>query len=187
MKYNISEEKIVFDDHYKIVKAKITYDTFRGKKITANRLAFERGDSVAVLLLEKESQSVLLTQQFRYPGCKAHNPWLCEIPAGSIDKNESPENCAEREVMEELGYKINQPKLINTFYSSPGASTERIFLFYSEISEKDKVGIGGGNAGEKEDIRLLKIPVSEIPSEILKIKDAKTIVALQWYLIQQKK
>ena len=86
--------------------------------------------------------------------------------------------------MEELGYNINNPKLISTFYTSPGASTERIFLFFAEVSENDKTGIGGGNNGENEDIQLVKIPVSEIPSKILKLKDAKTILALQWYLLE---
>ncbi|SRX74906.1 NUDIX domain-containing protein [Aequorivita antarctica] len=184
MKYTINEEKIVFDDHYKIVKAKVTYDTFNGKQITTKRLAFERGDSVAILLLEKETQSILLTKQFRYPSCKNNEGWLTEIPAGSMEENEKPEECITREVMEELGYKTNHPKLISTFYTSPGASTERIFLFYAEVSLTDKTGKGGGNDAENEDIQLVKIPVSEIASKILKLKDAKTILALQWFLLE---
>jgi ADP-ribose pyrophosphatase len=184
MKYSIYEEKKVFNDHYKIVQAKVTYDTFNGKQITARRLAFERGDSVAILILEKETKSVLLTNQFRYPSCKNNNGWLLEIPAGSIEENEEPEKCVTREVMEELGYRINNPKLISTFYASPGASTERIYLFFTEVSQHDKTGKGGGNVSENEDIQLVKIPVSDIPSEILKLKDAKTILALQWYLLK---
>jgi ADP-ribose pyrophosphatase len=139
MKYSIYEEKIVFNDHYKIKKAKVTYDTFNGKQISAKRLAFERGDSVAVLIFEKETKSVLLTNQFRYPSCKNNNGWLLEIPAGSIEENESPEDCINREVMEELGYKISNPKLINTFYTSPGASTERIFLFLLKFHKPIKL------------------------------------------------
>jgi len=184
MKYSICEEKIVFNDHYKIKKAKVTYDTFNGKQITAKRLAFERGDSVAILIFEKETKSVLLTNQFRYPSCKNNNGWLLEIPAGSIEGNEEPEECVTREVMEEVGYKINNPKLISTFYTSPGASTERIYLFFTEVSQNDKTGKGCGSEGENEDIQLVKIPVSEIASKILKLKDAKTILALQWYLLE---
>ncbi|MDC8000790.1 NUDIX hydrolase [Aequorivita todarodis] len=183
MKYSICEENIVFNDHYKIVKAKVTYDTFNGKQITAKRLAFERGDSVAILILEKDSDSLLLTNQFRYPSCKNNNGWLLEIPAGSIEENEDPEECIAREVMEELGYRIKNPKSISTFYTSPGASTERIFLFFAEVMQNDKTGKGGGNENEKEDIQLVKIPVSEIASKILELKDAKTILALQWFLL----
>lgn len=183
MNYSVSEEKIVFNDHYKMVKAKVTYDTFGRKQITATRLAFERGDSVAILLLENDSDSILLTNQFRYPSCKNDDGWLLEIPAGSVEENEKPEDCIKREVMEELGYKIKTAKLLTTFYTSPGASTERVFLFFSEVSKNDKIAKGGGNESENEDIQLLKIPISEIGSKISEIKDAKTILALQWFLL----
>lgn len=183
MKYKINNEKIVFDDHYKVVKAQVTYETFKGEEISTKRFAFERGDSVAILLLERESQSILLTNQFRYPSCKHNLGWLLEIPAGSLEVNESPKDCIIREVMEELGYKINGPKLINTFYVSPGACTERIFLFYAEVSQKDKTEKGGGNEGENEDIQTVKLPISEISEKLSEFSDAKTILALQWFLL----
>lgn len=185
MKYAINDEKVVFNDHYKMVKATVTYDTFDGNIITANRLAFERGDSVAILLVEKETKNVLLTNQFRYPSCKHNEGWLLEIPAGSLEENENPEACVIREVMEELGYKISNPEHISTFYASPGAGTERMFLFFSEVSIKDKIEKGGGVDDENEDIQLVKIPINEIQSKILELKDAKTILALQWYLLKQ--
>ena len=75
--------------------------------------------------------------------------------------------------------------MINTFYTSPGASTERIFLFYAEVSENDQIEKGGGNSEEDEDIQLVKIPTSEIASKIPEMKDAKTILALQWYLLHK--
>ncbi|QQX76988.1 MULTISPECIES: NUDIX domain-containing protein [Aequorivita] len=184
MEYSIKNERTVFDDHYKMVKAEVIYDTFDGNKINTERLAFERGDSVAILIYEKETKSILATNQFRYPTCKHTEGWLLEIPAGSLEENEKPDDCIQREVMEELGYKLTSINLIYTFYTSPGASTERIFLYYSEISIKDKIEKGGGNSQENEDIQLVKIPVSEIPSKIMEVKDAKTILALQWYVLK---
>lgn len=185
MKYSILNEKIIFHDHYKVIEAEVAYDTFDGKKIETRRLAFERGDSVAIILSEKESQSILLTKQFRYPTCKHNGGWLIEIPAGSMDENESPEECIMREVMEEMGYTIHSPLLLNVFYTSPGASTERIFLFYSEVSSNDKKKKGGGNESENEDIETVKIKISEIKEKISEIKDAKTILALQWFLLNK--
>lgn len=185
MKYSIKNEKVVFDNHYKMIQAEVTFDTFDGNEITAKRLAFERGDSVAILLIEKETQSILLTNQFRYPGCKHKDAWLLEIPAGSLEENEPPEDCIIRETKEELGYIIENPEHLHTFYTSPGASTERMFLFYSEVSQKAKTENGGGAPEEKEDIQLVKIPIAEIASKILEIKDAKTIFALQWYLLRR--
>ncbi|SRX54140.1 GDP-mannose pyrophosphatase NudK [Aequorivita sp. CIP111184] len=87
--------------------------------------------------------------------------------------------------MEELGYKIEKPKLITVFYTSPGGSTERIFLFFSEVSKTDKIKKGGGNDHENEDIQLVKIPVSDLLSKIMEIKDAKTILAMQWFLLNR--
>lgn len=185
MKYSISDEKVVFNDHYKVVKAQVAYETFNGNQINTKRLAFERGDSVAIVIFEKETQSILLTNQFRYPSCKHNEGWLLEIPAGSMEENESPEECVTREVMEELGYKIDKTKLINTFYTSPGASTERIFLFSAEVSQNDKTEKGGGNDDENEDIQMVKIPISELSTKILELKDAKTILGLQWFLLSQ--
>ena len=183
MKYSISNEKVVFNDHYKMVKAQVSYNTFNGNEINTKRLAFERGDSVAIILREKETNSILLTNQFRYPTCKHNEGWLLEIPAGSLEENERPEDCIIREVMEELGYRIESPKLVSTFYTSPGASTERIFFFFAEVSQEDKIEKGGGQKNENEDIQMVKIPVSEILEKILKVKDAKTILALQWFLL----
>lgn len=186
MKYSIDDEKIVFDDHFKMLQAKVSYDTFRGGQIKTRRLAFERGDSVAIILFEVETQSILLTNQFRYPSCKHNKGWLIEIPAGSIDENEEPSECIVREIMEELGYEIGNPTHIDTFYTSPGSSTERMFLFYKEVSEKDKTNAGGGNPGENEDIQLVKIPISELSERISEFSDAKTIVGLQWFLLNKK-
>ena len=183
MKYSINNERIVFGDHYKIVKAQVTYDTFKGSEISTERLAFERGDSVAILLLEKETQSILLTNQFRYPTCKHNEGWLLEIPAGSLEKDEEPKDCITREAMEELGYKLSAPQLIHTFYTSPGGSTERIFLFFAKVSQRDKIEKGGGLDSENEDIQMVKFPVSEIKQRLSELKDAKTILAMQWFLL----
>ncbi len=184
MKYSIQEEKTVFEDHYKIIEAKVTYETFDEKEINTRRLKFERGDSAAILLIEKETNSILLTNQFRYPTCKNDGGWLEEIPAGSVEDTEDPKDCIVREVLEELGYKITKPQHIHTFYTSPGAASERIFLYYKEVSIKDKIEKGGGSKSEKEDIELIKTPISEIKKKLFDIKDAKTILALQWFLLE---
>src|SRR5690554_2366018 len=152
MKYSIQNERIVFDDHYKVVKASVTYETFQNEEITANRLAFERGDSVAIILFEKESNTILLTNQFRYPTCKHNNGWLLEIPAGSLEEHENPSECIIREVMEELGYKIASPQLLHTSYPSPEAVTGGFFFFYAAVSQKEKIGMAAGNEGEREEI-----------------------------------
>jgi len=185
MKYSIKNKQTVFDDHYKMTKAEVTYETFSGGIINTKRLAFERGNSVAILLVEKDTNSVLLTKQFRYPTCKNNDGWILEIPAGSLEENENPKECIEREVMEELGYSIKDPKLITEFYTSPGASTEKISLFYAEVTSKQKTGNGGGMKNEHEDIQLVKVPIHELDEKISEIKDAKTLIAFQFLKLRK--
>ncbi|HBY70060.1 MAG: ADP-ribose pyrophosphatase [Flavobacteriaceae bacterium] len=186
MKYSIENERVVFNDHYKILKAQTTYDTFNGETIKAKRLAFHRGDSVAVVLYEKDTDSILLTKQFRYPTTQHNEGWILEIPAGSLEKNENPSKCVEREVLEELGYQIKKSQLLSQFYTSPGGSTEKLSLFYAEVSSEDKIEKGGGVESEDEDIQLIKVPVKELGVYLLeKIIDAKTIIGLQWFLFQR--
>lgn len=186
MKYSLKNQRIVFDDHYKILKAETAYDTFSGSTIKTERLAFHRGDSVGIVLFEKDTQSILLTKQFRYPTTQHNEGWILEIPAGSLEENENSATCVKREVLEELGYKINDVTLISEFYTSPGGSTERLYLFYAEVLSNDKTSEGGGVADEHEDIQLIKIPISEIPQILSeKIIDAKSIIGLQWFLFQK--
>ena len=93
-------------------------------------------------------------------------------------------DCVTREAMEELGYNISAPQFIHAFYTSPGGSTERIFLYYAEVSQSDKVQKGGGLESENEDIQMVKIPVSELKNRLSEFKDAKTILAMQWFLLK---
>ena len=183
MEYKINKEETVYSDHYKMLKANVTYDTFSGSAITTNRYAFYRGDSVAILLYEKDTESVVLTKQFRYPTTQHDQGWMYEIPAGSMEKNECPLTCVTRETEEEVGYEIFQPQQIFNFYVSPGGASERCYLFYAEVMAKNKTSTGGGLETEKEDIKLIKLPVSEIETWLSeKIIDAKTIITLQWFL-----
>lgn len=185
MKYSITSEKTVFDNHYKIIEASVSYDSFQGKSITATRFAFERGDSVAILLYEKDTASFLLTKQFRYPTTKHHKGWILELPAGSLKPNESPEACIIREVEEELGYEIQNAEHLYTFYTSPGGATERMFLFYAETSKEEKTKQGGGLESEKEDIQTVRIPATSLKENLKNFEDAKTILAFQWYLLNK--
>ena len=101
MKHKIQKEEKVFDDFLKIYKAEVTHESFNtDQEITATRLALDRGNAIAVLLYEKDTDSFLFIRQFRYPSARHGQPWTLEIPAGSIDQNESTKEAAIREVKE---------------------------------------------------------------------------------------
>lgn len=187
MKYKILEEDTIFDNHFKIKKAKIEHDSFNSKTIEVNRLSFERGDSVSILIYEKDTNSLLFTNQFRYPTIKETSGWLIELTAGSIENNENPQYRILKEVEEEIGYKMNHIEFINSFFVSPGSSSERIFLYYSEVHSTDKVYEGGGLKSEKEDIQLVKIDLKEVVKQYENnaFRDAKTIIGIQWFLLNK--
>jgi ADP-ribose pyrophosphatase len=100
-----------------------------------------------------------------------------------VDHGEAPEETARRETEEETGLKITAFEHIATFYLSPGGSSERIFLYYSEVSgEQAKYKSTGGLLREGEDIKVVEVSVAEATAKIQsgEIMDAKTIVGIYW-------
>ncbi|BDD00971.1 NUDIX hydrolase [Persicobacter psychrovividus] len=186
MKYKILAEKPVFDQFFKINKATIEHDQFDGSKVTIERLCFERGDAVAVVIYEQDTDSLLFTNQFRYPSTKEGDGWVLELTAGMLEGEEDAAMRVKKEVEEEIGYRLNSPKFISSFFVSPGGTSERIFLYYAEVSSTDKLYEGGGLKAEKEDIQLVKIKRQEVKQLLQnnQIRDAKTIIGLQWFLMR---
>ncbi|MFC5194768.1 NUDIX domain-containing protein [Bizionia hallyeonensis] len=184
MTYRLLHEELVFDSFFKIKKAKINHDTFNSKTIEVERYCFERGDSVAIVIYEKDTDCLLFTKQFRYPSIKEGDGWILELTAGSIEADENPEQRVKMEVEEEIGYQLNGLDFISSFFVSPGGSSERIFLFYTEVNSSDNIFKGGGLITEKEDIQLVKMPVQEVRKHIKtnQFCDAKTIIGIQWFM-----
>ena len=188
MKYEILKEEIIFDNFFKIKKAKIKHELFDSNTIEVDRLCFERGDSVAILIYEKDTDSLLFTNQFRYPTTKEKNGWILELTAGTIEsKEDDATERAIKEVEEEIGYKIGDIEFINSFFVSPGGTSERIFLYYSEVDSTNKVFEGGGMKYENEDIQLVKTKKNEVIDHLKnnQIRDAKTLIGIQWFLLNK--
>jgi len=187
MKYEIINEKIVFDNFFKIKKAKIKHELFGSSSITIERFCFERGDSVAIVIYEKDTDSFLFTNQFRYPTIKEKNGWILELVAGSLELEEDAGKRVKMEVEEEIGYKVHEVEFIKSFFVSPGGTSERILLFYSEVESKNKVFEGGGSKYENEDIQLVKIKMNDVKEWLRKnqFRDAKTIIGLQWFFLNR--
>jgi ADP-ribose pyrophosphatase len=187
MNYTIETEDLVFDDFLKVHKATVNHDRFDHGEMRVKRLALDRGDSIAVLIKELDTESFIFTKQFRYPSSRRSQPWMLEIPAGAVDQDEHPEAAARRETQEETGYNIDSLEKITTYFPSPGMASEQITLFYAEVNSKDKIEKGGGSAQENEDIAIIKIPAREIRA---KLKDgffnnSISIISLQWYLLNK--
>jgi ADP-ribose pyrophosphatase len=180
----IQSKNRIFNDFFKIDEAYLSYERFDGRMSpVVRRLNFERGDSVAALIFNPETQKIILVNQFKYPSCDKGSGWITETIAGMVDKNETPEAAIRREVLEETGYNVEKLKHISTFYVSPGGSSERIVLFYVEVSGVGKVEQGGGVEMEQEDIMTVELTVEEAQKQIEngEIADAKTIIGIMWF------
>ena len=149
-----------------------------------SRESYDRGNGTSILLYNKEKGTVILTKQFRMPAYanNKNDGMSIEVCAGALDKDEAPEACIIREVEEEVGYRIKKVTKVLEAYMSPGAVTEKMYMFIAEYSDEMKVNSGGGVDTEDEDIEVLEIPFQEAITMMqgFEIKDAKTIMLLQY-------
>jgi len=181
---DILGKKLVYDGFFKVEEARVRYEKYDGSlSDEVRRLSFERGDAVAVLVFNGDSGEVILVEQFRYPTYASGGGWITEVVAGILEEGEEPEKTARREVEEEIGYRVTALEKVSVFYLSPGGSSERIYLYYAEVSDRDRVSAGGGVAGEHEDIRLRCFSTQALDAAVAlgEINDAKTLLALLWF------
>src|SRR5690349_3509197 len=80
--------------------------------------------SVAVLAIDDEGR-IPLVRQYRYPVDDA----LWELPAGRLDPGESPEEAAQRELQEEIGFRAVSLDKIAFFFTTPGFCDEAMHVF----------------------------------------------------------
>jgi len=193
----IRSQKRLFDDFFKIDEYIVSYERYDGNmSADQRRLNFERGDAVAVLLFNVDTRSVVLVQQFKLPtliGRRREDPaiqdgWITETMAGMIGSNETAEDAAIRETLEETGYEIDSPELVCKFLSSPGGTSERIFLYYAEVSDSRRPGWKGtsdddasGGIGD-ENIKVFEVSVNDLFDQLAKgqIDDPKLAIAAYW-------
>jgi GDP-mannose pyrophosphatase NudK len=178
----ILETKILSDNWYTLKK--VTFEIeHKGSVLTQNREAYDRGNGATILLYNRDTQSVVLTRQFRMPTFINGNNsgYLIEACAGLLD-TDNAEDCIRRETEEETGFKVTHVEKIFEAYMSPGSVTEILYFFVAEYTKEMKVADGGGLSEEEENIEVLEMPFSEATAMIKtgEIKDAKTIMLLQY-------
>lgn len=179
----ILKRELCFSGFYRLERLTLRHRLFRGGLTNElQRELFVRHDAVCVLPYDPVHDTVVLNEQFRVGVVdKTDNPWLLEMVAGLIDKDEVPEAVAHREALEEAGLSLTALWPVMEYFPSPGGSSERIHLF---IGRCDSQGVGGvyGLEEEDEDIRVQVWPLNQALEALAqgKICNAATIIALQW-------
>jgi ADP-ribose pyrophosphatase len=191
-KVTVHSTRIVYKGRYTIEEAEFSFDRASGpgRIEHAKREVFERGDSAAALLHDTARDVVILTEQFRYPAFKKGPGYLLEAAAGSIEENEDPADCIKRELMEETGYRATTLTRIGAFYVSPGASSERVFLYYAPVGPEDLVDPSAtGHAAEKEEVKRVEFDREAFLEKLEygDFQDAKIMIAGLWLKTQPRK
>ena len=167
IKKRIYDGKIVQLDTYNL--------TIEGRKV---RREIIKHPGAAAILAFDEKGKVILVRQHRFP-----LGYILEIPAGTLEKGESPKRCALREIQEETGYKAKKMTHLITYYPSVGYNTEEIHCFVaSGLTEVKK---------KLDTDEFITVKKMELPRLIKMIKsgkiiDSKTICAVMVYAAKKK-
>ena len=129
----------------------------------------------AVGMLARDDEYVWLTRQ---PRETAGMIASLEVPAGKLDvPGEDPLACAQRELAEEIGKTAATWRELKSFYTSPGFSDERVWLFEAtDLSASD----GGAQPDEDERIEIVPWPLDRLDEALAECEDSKTLIALLW-------
>ncbi|WP_047464795.1 NUDIX domain-containing protein [Rhizobium rhizogenes] len=181
-KVEIVSEKTLSDGWTRVSSYDIDYTDSKGETHRLQREIYHRKPAACILLYDPKRETVVLVRQFRLPAHLAGFPaWIIEVPAGLLD-GDDPEEAIRREAMEETGYRIRDVRFLFKIFPSPGSVPEVIHHFAAVIDASDRIGDGGGLAGEHEDIEVLEVKLSDALAmiEAGEIYDGKTVISLQW-------
>lgn len=125
----------------------------------------------AVVIIPVDASQIWFIRQYRH----AAGEIILEIPAGLLEDTESPENCARREIREEIGMSASRIQKLGEFFLAPGYSSEYIYVYLASDLHPDPLP-----GDEDEFIRVEKIGIEQAiaMAEGGDIRDAKTLAAI---------
>lgn len=134
------------------------------------REVVEHAGAVAVVPVTDKNE-IIMVRQYRYPAGRV----LLEVPAGKLEKGEDPALCAERELREETGFEAGEMSLIFSFYTTPGFTDEKLYLYLA----RGLVQLGS-QPDEDEFINIDCIPLEKALEMVDsgEVEDAKSIIGV---------
>ncbi len=118
-----------------------------------------------------QNGNIWFVRQYRLGALKV----LLELPAGMVEKDEPPEDCARREIREETGLAAGELKYLGQMYLAPGYDTELMHVYLATGLYPDPL-----RADEDEFLQSIAIPVEQIYAMVRndEINDSKSLAAL---------
>ena len=157
----IINSETLSDNWYNLKKYTFDLQRSDGDWQRQEREVYDRGNGATILLYNRDSKTVILTRQFRFPVfINGHEEDLIEAAAGLLD-NLDPESRIKAEAEEETGYKVTRVEKIFEAYMSPGSVTEKLYFYLAEYHPQDRTSAGGGVKAEGEDIDVLEMTLDD--------------------------
>ncbi|MEX9967156.1 MULTISPECIES: ADP-ribose diphosphatase [Providencia] len=195
IKYNKNDVEIIskrklFNGFFQMIEYRFRHRLFEGgwsEEIT--REVFERGHAGVILPYDPEADKVVLIEQIRLPAIEtSQTPWLLEAVAGMIETDKTAEQVVRREADEEAGLVIGRTEKALSYLSSPGGTSERMYVYVGEVDSSHASGIHGLKS-ENEDIRVHVVSREQAYQWVEEgiIDNAATVIVLQWLQLNYKK
>ena len=182
----IVAEKTLYKGFFTLKQIQFKHKLFAGgeSEIVTRELLI-KGAASAVIAYDPKADSVVLVEQVRI-GAAYHpepmrSPWLLELIAGMVEKDEKPEEVALRESKEEAGITVKNLTHCLSVWDSPGGTVERLHLFVGKVDSSHAKGIHG-LADENEDIRVHVVKREQAYQWMCegKIDNGIAVIGLQW-------
>lgn len=148
----------------------VTVDTILERDTTYKREVVHHPGS-AVIVPAFPDGTIALVRQYRHPAVR----YLLEVPAGTLNRGERPEEGAARELEEELGFVAGKLLKLTEFFVSPGFCEEKMWLYLAtEMTQTEQ------QLEDDELLDVVRLPLSQALEMITdgEIEDAKTIIGL---------
>ena len=168
MNYRIVKSEVIFRG--KVFNTKVDQIEYNSGNKAVREVAEHPGGAVVVPLTD--NGKIVMVTQHRFPVNKV----LLELPAGKLGKGEDPHLCAVRELEEETGYKSENVKELGSIYTTPGYSTEKLWIF---LAKDLKPGDHNREEGEFG-MEVFEFPLKEVEDKIYsgEIVDGKSICGI---------
>ncbi len=185
---SVVEQTILYSGFYTLSKYAFTHALYKGgTSPLIEREIIERCHAVAVLPYDPVAEAFVLIEQIRIGAmATADSPWLLECIAGMIEPGEDRHQVCVRESQEEAGLTLSGLIPMLDYLVSPGASTERLYVYLAIV---DSTAAGGihGLPEEGEDIMVKVISEQDIKQDMRnnRIDNAACLIALQNFFLNK--
>jgi ADP-ribose pyrophosphatase len=148
----------------------VTVYTVREREQTYKREVVHHPGGAAVVAVF-DDQTIVLVRQYRHPAVR----YLLELPAGKLDAPERPEDCAARELEEEIGVRAARLEKLTEFFTTPGFCEEKLWVYLATALTET-----AQNLEEDEQVELVRVSFTRAFEMIAdgEIEDAKTIIGI---------